>query len=151
MPLSYCHLVIPIIMGLSFSSTTHQQAVLHHYAADTTRQPDMEQVFTLVADPPHFPGGDSALQNYLDKNLRIPKAAIAAKVAGTVYVQFVVDKKGNLLYPNVSGPYKGYGLEEEAVRVVSSMPRWEPGKEKGKALNVKFDLPVTFTLPEPKK
>ena len=94
---------------------------------------------------PEYPGGVNELLKYLSKNVRYPEAAKKAKKQGRVVVQFVVDKEGNITNPSVvRGVDKD--LDAEAVRVISSMPRWTPGMQDGKAVAVKYTIPVMFRL-----
>lgn len=109
-----------------------------------------EEVFEVVEKMPRFPnGGMPGLMQYLGKNIRYPEAAHKAGTQGRVTVQFVVAKDGSI--GNVS-VLRGVdpALDAEAIRVISSMPNWEPGMQKGKPVNVKFTVPVMFRLmPEP--
>lgn len=107
---------------------------------------DNKEVFTFVEQPPQFPGGEAALAKYLSKNIRYPKAAQKAKTAGTVFVQFTVKSDGTITDAKTVGPERGNGLEEEAIQVVSNMPKWEPGVQNKRPVNVQFNLPIRFTL-----
>jgi periplasmic protein TonB len=95
---------------------------------------------------PAFQGGSAALQEYFNKNLTYPVDASNEGVEGTVQVTFMVDEKGNLTDVQPVGEKLGYGLEEEAVRVIKKMPDWTPGKLKGENVKTKFMLPVRFEL-----
>ncbi|MGE7776448.1 energy transducer TonB [Chitinophaga sp. NPDC101104] len=95
--------------------------------------------------PPIFPGGDAALEEYLSKNIRFPERARKKNISATITVSFMVDTTGKIAEAKTMGAPKGYGLEEEALRVVSAMPDWLPGRQKGKAVNVRFSLPLHFT------
>ena len=101
------------------------------------------KVYDMVEKMPSFPGGSEALKEYLKKNTRYPNPD--ACIQGRVVVVFVVDEKGNLSDVKVARSVEPY-LDAEAVRVVKSMPRWNPGIEKGKAVKVRYTLPVTFRL-----
>jgi TonB family protein len=107
---------------------------------------DNKEVFTFVEQPPQFPGGEGALMKYLSKNIRYPKAAYEAKTSGTLFVQFTVMSDGTVTDAKTVGPKKGNGLEEEAIRVVSDMPKWEPGVQNKRPVNTQFNLPIRFTL-----
>lgn len=107
---------------------------------------DNKEVFTFVEQPPQFPGGEAALAKYLSKNIRYPKAAQEAKTSGTLFVQFTVMSDGAVADAKTIGPKKGNGLEEEAIRVVNSMPNWEPGVQNKRPVNVQFNLPIRFML-----
>ncbi|MBQ6761079.1 MAG: energy transducer TonB [Prevotella sp.] len=102
-------------------------------------------VFDVVEQMPSFPGGYQALFDYLDKNIKYPAKAVKNKIQGRVIVQFIVDEKGNLSDIKVVKSVEPY-LNAEAVRVVKSMPRWNPGMQNGKAVKVRYTLPVTFRL-----
>ncbi len=104
-----------------------------------------EQIFSIVEEMPSFPGGDEALLKYLGKNIKYPAIAKDAGIQGTVYVTFVVDEKGDVKDVKVLRSIGG-GTDEEAIRVVESMPRWKPGKQRGKAVKVQYNLPIRFTL-----
>lgn len=104
-----------------------------------------DSLFIVVEKEPEFPGGLAALYRYLSQNIEYPKAAVEASIAGTVYVGFVVEKNGTLSNIEIQrSPHQL--LSEEAVRVISSMPAWSPGKQRGKAVRVRFSLPVKFSL-----
>src|SRR5690606_5148586 len=104
-----------------------------------------EKIFTIVEQQPEFPGGYAELQKYLGKNLKYPHMAMESGISGTVYLTFEVDKDGNIKDVRVLRSVGG-GLDEEAMRVVKSMPKWEPGRQRGKPVRVQFTLPVKFTL-----
>ena len=104
-----------------------------------------EEIFTVVEQQPEFPGGMSALGQFLGKNIRYPAAAQRANVSGRVFVSFVVNTDGSIQdVQTLKG--LGFGTDEEAVRVVKSMPKWRSGKQSGRPVRVKFNLPINFTL-----
>ena len=102
-------------------------------------------IFQVVEEMPEFPGGMRECMNFLDKNLKYPATAQENEVQGRVIVQFVVDTDGSILEPNV---VRGVNpeLDAEALRVISIMPKWKPGKQRGKAVRVKYTIPVMFRL-----
>ncbi|SJZ40327.1 outer membrane transport energization protein TonB [Chitinophaga eiseniae] len=108
--------------------------------------PEREERFTFVEFMPEFPGGEPALMKYLSKNIRYPHMAQENGVQGSVFIQFVVNRDGSISEVKAVGASKGAGLEEEAIRVVSKMPNWKPGKQNGKAVTVIFNLPIRFQL-----
>ena len=104
-----------------------------------------DQVFSFVEVMPEFPGGMDAMKTFISKNIQYPSDALEAAISGKVYVSFVVEKEGQIsevkvlrnLYPS---------LDNEALRVVKSMPNWKPGMQNGKPVRVKYNLPVFFQL-----
>lgn len=107
------------------------------------------QVYQTVEKMPSFPGGDAKLANYLKSNIKYPADALKNRLSGTVIVSFVVDENGvisnALPIKEVDGDIE-HSLAKEAIRVVYNMPKWAPGKEKGKAVSVQYNLPVKFEL-----
>ncbi len=108
--------------------------------------PEVEKPFTIVDIMPEFPGGLDALGRYLQRNMRYPEAARENGIYGTVPVQFIVDKDGTIQDVKVLGVRKGGGLEEEAMRVVKGMPKWRPGRQGGRNVQVYFTIPIKFQL-----
>ena len=107
---------------------------------------DNTGVYSNVEYIPAFPGGNKGLQTFFNKNIEYPEAASNEGVDGTVNVSFIVDEAGKLTYPSTTGDKLGYGLEEEAIRVVGKMPTWTPGKLNGKNVKTRYTLPVRFEL-----
>jgi periplasmic protein TonB len=108
-------------------------------------KPVEEEVFTVVEQQAEFPGGQGAMNKYLGKNLRYPPAAQRANVSGKVFLSFVVDRNGDISDVSVLKGL-GFGCDEEAIRVVKSMPKWNPGKQSGRSVKSKFNLPISFVL-----
>jgi protein TonB len=103
------------------------------------------QIFTIVEQMPEFQGGEEKLFEYLSKNIKYPSMARENGITGTVYVTFVVEGDGKITdVKKLRGI--GGGCDEEAIRVVKSMPSWKPGKQNGKSVRVQFNLPIKFTL-----
>jgi len=100
---------------------------------------------SVVDELPEFPGGVSALIEYLNSNRRYPDKARAAKTEGRVYVNFVITSAGKILFPYVTHGI-GNGCDQEAIRLVKNMPKWKPAKENGKAVLVRYNIPVKFSL-----
>ena len=107
-----------------------------------------QEPFNVVEQMPEFPGGIEALMRFLSANIRYPVAAQTAGKEGRVVVQFVVEADGAVSSAKVVRSISE-DLDAEAVRVVNAMPRWQLGKQKGKAVRVKYTLPVTFRLTKP--
>lgn len=107
--------------------------------------PDDKKVFDFVQQKPEFPDGEAALLKYLNSNIKYPAIARENSITGRVIVKFVVTKTGEIQNVSLVRGIGG-GCDEEALRVVKSMPPWKPGKHNGKAVNVTFTLPITFKL-----
>ena len=103
------------------------------------------KVFDVVEQMPSFPGGPSALMQYLASNIKYPVVAEENGVQGRVIVTFVVEKDGSITDVRVVKSVDP-SLDKEAQRVVKSMPKWIPGKQNGSAVRVKYTVPVTFRL-----
>ncbi|MBM3919431.1 MAG: energy transducer TonB [Sphingomonadales bacterium] len=103
------------------------------------------EIFTIVEEMPTFPGGDQALLEYMAKNTKYPPLARENGLQGIVVVTFVVDERGRIKDAQVLRGIGG-GCDEEAMRVVQSMPHWKPGKQRGMAVRVQYNLPFRFTL-----
>jgi protein TonB len=107
---------------------------------------DIDKPYTFVEMMPSFPGGDAALAKYLRDNVHYPRVAQENEIQGSVFVQFIVDRQGNITDVKTVGATKGGGLEDEAMRVVKKMPKWKAGRQNGEFVNVQFSLPIRFTL-----
>ena len=107
--------------------------------------PDPNKAYDVVDEMPQFPGGPSALFEFLSKNIQYPKEAEDANLQGRVIVTFVVEKDGSVSNAKVVRPIDPL-LDAEALRVVNSMPKWIPGKQNGEAFRVKYTIPVTFRV-----
>ncbi len=106
---------------------------------------DDEEFFMVVENMPEFPGGDLGLMKYIQKNVKYPAIAKEYNITGKVYVSFIVDKSGSVTNVKiVRGVDKN--LDAEAMRVVKSLPKYKPGKQRGKSVRVMFTIPINFTL-----
>lgn len=108
-------------------------------------EPEPEEVFMVVEDQPEFPGGTAALMEFLRKNIKYPSICRENNIQGRVLVTFVVNKDGSIVEVEIA---KGVNpsLDKEAVRVISQMPKWKPGYQRGKPVRVKYSVPVNFRL-----
>ena len=102
-------------------------------------------VYSTVEQMPMFPGGDEALLKWLYDNLKYPSIAQDNGIQGRVMVQFTVNKDGSIVEPKVMRSVDT-SLDNEAMRVIKSMPKWNPGKQRGKAVRVRYTVPVLFRL-----
>ena len=105
-----------------------------------------EVVFVVVESMPEFPGGQQALFRFLSENVKYPVIAQENGIQGRVICQFVVNKDGSIVDVEVARSGGDPSLDKEAVRVIKSMPKWKPGKQRGKPVRVKYTVPVNFKL-----
>ena len=105
-------------------------------------------VFEVVEEMPEFPGGMQALMQYLAKNVKYPAEAHSAGIQGRVIISFIVKKDGSIADTKIARSVAP-SLDKEAERVISTMPKWKPGKQRGEAVNVRFTVPVMFRLTGP--
>lgn len=102
-----------------------------------------DDIFQIVEDVPTFPFGD--VSKWIAKNVKYPQIAAENNIQGKVFMNFVIEKDGSITDVKV---LRGVdpALDKEAIRVIKSMPKWKPGKQRGKPVRVSFNLPITFTL-----
>lgn len=106
---------------------------------------ETEEIFVVVEEQPEFPGGNAAMMKFLSDNIKYPVIAQENGIQGRVITNFVVERDGSITDVQV---VRGVdpSLDKEAVRVIQSMPKWKPGKQRGSAVRVRFTLPVVFRL-----
>ncbi|WP_162795908.1 energy transducer TonB [Pedobacter nanyangensis] len=108
-------------------------------------EPDEVHSFVSMENPPNFPGGISDFFKFLADNIKYPEEAAKQDIQGNVFVSFVVEKDGSINDIKIDRPL-GYGTDEEAIRVLKLSPKWNPGTQNGKAVRVKYSLPIKFSL-----
>ena len=114
-------------------------------AGETTKPAEDTKVHTIVEQMPSFPGGDAALMQWLSSHIKYPAVAAENDIQGRVVCTFIVGKDGAISDVEVIRSIDP-SLDKEAVRVISQMPNWLPGRQNGQAVRVKYTLPVTFRL-----
>ena len=114
-------------------------------APTVVEENDEDEVFQVVEDMPEFPGGMEKLLEYLSKNIKYPAIAQENNIQGQVIINFVVNKDGSIVDPKVMKSLDA-ACDKEALRVVSKMPKWKPGKQRGKPVRVTYTVPVRFRL-----
>ncbi|MDE6811858.1 MAG: energy transducer TonB [Muribaculaceae bacterium] len=122
-----------------------QEAVVVKEEPVVEKKPEPEKIFVAVEQPAEFPGGQAAMMKWLSNNIRYPESAQQNGISGRVVVKFVVERDGSVSSPTI---VKGVDrdLDQEALRVVKRMPKWQPGKNNGQPVRSYFNLPVTFRL-----
>ena len=125
---------------------TEQEVVIAAPVEAPVEEEEEEVVFVVVEKMPEFPGGQQALFKYLSENVKYPVIAQENGIQGRVICQFVVNRDGSIVDVEVVRSGGDPSLDKEAVRVIKSMPKWKPGKQRGKAVRVKYTVPVNFKL-----
>lgn len=108
-------------------------------------EPEEEDVFMVVEVQPEYPGGYQAMRNFIKQNLKYPRICMENNIQGRVLVSFIVDKDGSIVEPEIVKSVNP-SLDKEALRLVSIMPKWNPGSQRGKPVRVKYTMPLTFSL-----
>jgi TonB family protein len=108
-------------------------------------KPDKNGVYQIVEEMPQYPGGEQAMMDFVSKNVVYPQEAQEKGISGRVFVSFIVEKDGSVNEVKVMRGIGG-GCDEESVRVIKAMPKWKPGKMKGKPVRVSYMMPITFRL-----
>ena len=111
----------------------------------TTSPVSNEKIYTKVQEMPEFPRGHKGIIEYFESNLRYPAVAKEKKITGSVLVRFIIDTSGVIKKSWVLKGL-GFGCDEEAMRLINSMPRWTPGKDSGKVVSLYYNLPVKFSM-----
>ena len=135
------------VEDIEINADVDQNEVIEEYVAPEIEEEEIQEaeIFTIVEEMPEFPGGMNKLGEYLAKNIKYPQMARETGIQGRVFITFVVEKDGSVTNVQVLRSLGG-GCDEEAVRVVKSMPKWKPGKQRGKPVRVSYNLPVNFKL-----
>ena len=126
-------------------STKSSTATYPDDPVEGNMKPDKNGVYQIVEEMPKFPGGEPAMFKFISENVKYPQEAKDKNISGRVFVNFVVEKDGSVDEVKVLRSIGG-GCDEEAVRVVKSMPKWTPGKQKGKPVRVSYIIPFVFKL-----
>ena len=145
--------IVPLVISISISEKAIAQDVDKEKEAQVSENENIvkEDSIYRVLDPmPGFPGGEDARIKFLAKNMKYPEKAIKEGIQGRVFVSFVIEKNGETSNIKLLRGIGG-GCDEEAMRVVSIMPPWEPGLHEGKPVRVQFNMPFLFNLDNAKK
>jgi periplasmic protein TonB len=118
---------------------------IHVYTQETEIIDNEEAIYTIIEQLPSFPGGEEKMNEFIKSNLKYPDEAKSNRIQGTVYASFIITSSGKINNINILRGLGG-GCDEETIRLIGSMPPWEPGKQRGKPVSVKFTLPVKFKL-----
>ena len=135
------------VEDIEINAEVEQNEVIEEYVAPEVVEDDVveQEIFKIVEEMPSYPGGEAKLMEFVAKNIKYPQIARETGIQGRVFVNFVVEPDGSVSNVSVLRGIGG-GCDEEAMRVVKSMPKWKPGKQRGKAVRVQYMLPVNFRL-----
>jgi protein TonB len=132
---------------LNINAEVEQNEVIEEYVAPEVVEEEVveQEIFQIVEEMPAFPGGEGKLMEYVAKNIKYPQIARETGIQGRVFVGFVVEPDGSISNVKLLRGIGG-GCDEEAMRVIKSLPKWKPGKQRGKAVRVSYQIPVFFKL-----
>ena len=135
------------VEDIEINADIDQNEVVEDYTPVEVEEEEVveQEVFTIVEEMPSYPGGEAKMYEYLGKNIKYPQIARESGIQGRVFVNYVVEPDGSVSNVKVLRGIGG-GCDEEAMRVVKAMPKWKPGKQRGKAVRVSYTLPVVFKL-----
>ena len=131
--------------NLSLKVALMMFVLLFSFMTSTAQTKKNDMVFDVVEVMPQFPGGQIAMMKYIMENIKYPKQAMKEGIQGRVTVSFIVEKDGRVSNVRLLRSVQS-ALDKEAIRVVKSMPKWTPGKQNGKPVRVRYNLPVMFKL-----
>jgi protein TonB len=137
-----------VAQDFDFNAEADEKTVVEEYVAPSIvveEEEEEKQIFIIVEESAGYPGGEEGRQKFLQDNLRYPAIARESGIQGTIYITFVVERDGSLTDIKILRGIGG-GCDEEAMRVVKLMPKWAPGKQRGKAVRTQFNMPIKFTL-----
>lgn len=135
----------PVYPSIQNDKNAVQNSQLKSNQQSDEQESESDQPYEKVEEPAEFPGGQAALMRFLANNIRYPEAAAQNDIQGRVVVNFIIEKDGSISNPKVLKSVDP-DLDREAIRVVSKMPRWTPGKNNGVPVRSYFNFPVTFKL-----
>ena len=135
------------VEDIEINAEVEQNEVIEEYVAPEIEEEEVveQEIFQIVEEMPTFPGGEQKLLEYVAKNTKYPQIARESGIQGRVFIGFVVETDGSISNVKVLRGIGG-GCDEEAVRVIKSLPKWKPGKQRGKPVRVSYQIPVNFKL-----
>ena len=135
------------VEDININAEIEQNEVVEEYIAPEIEEEEVveQEIFQIVEEMPAFPGGEQKLMEYVGKNIKYPQIARESGIQGRVFVGFVVEPDGSVSNVKLLRGIGG-GCDEEAMRVIKNMPKWIPGKQRGKAVRVSYQIPVMFRL-----
>lgn len=136
---------VEIDMDIEMTDETRIEAVVAQPTEEVMPEEEADNIFTIVEVRPEPVGGISAFYAYVAENMEYPNRARRMNIEGRVFIEFVVEKEGSLTDIKVAKGIGG-GCDEEAIRVISQAPKWNPGKQRGRAVRTRMVMPIVFKL-----
>ncbi len=135
------------VEDIEINADVQQTEVIEEYVAPEIEEEEVveQEIFQIVEEMPEYPGGEKKLLEYVGKSVKYPQIARESGIQGRVFVNFVIEPDGSVSNVKVLRGIGG-GCDEEAMRVIKSMAKWKPGKQRGKPVRVSYTLPVNFKL-----
>lgn len=134
---------------IDINAEVSQEEIIEEYVYEAPEIEEEEiveaEIFTVVEQMPEFPGGAAEMTRFIQKNIKYPMMARESDIQGRVYINFVVEPDGSVSNVTVMRGIGG-GCDEEAVRIVNMMPKWNPGKQRGIVVRCSFTVPIVFRL-----
>ena len=132
---------------IEINAEVEQNEVIEEYVPVEVEEEEVveQEIFQIVEEMPSFPGGEAELLKYVATHIKYPQIARETGIQGRVFVGFVVEPDGSISNVKLLRGIGG-GCDEEAMRVIKSLPKWKPGKQRGKAVRVSYQIPVFFKL-----
>lgn len=133
------------ILNSEATAETKIEVTQIQIAQTVEKEKEEEKIFVVVEEMPEFPGGELALRKYIASAIKYPTVAQENGIQGTVFISFVVDRDGGVSNVKI---VRGVdpSVDKEAMRVVSTLPKWKPGKQRGKPVRVSYSVPIHFRL-----
>ena len=138
-------LTVSVLVFTGCNTGSQDSEVVSGSNLETEEDPMDEKIYTVVDEQPEYPGGFQSMYEFLGDNILYPEQAKKANVQGKVFISFVISSTGKIRDVKVLKGL-GFGMDEEAKRVVKTMPTWKSGREDGKEVAVRYTLPVVFQL-----
>jgi len=134
-----------IEIDIEFDENTAMEEYI--FVPDDEEEEEVEEkhIFLVVENMPEYPGGEAAMYKFIGANIEYPRMAKESGISGRVFVTFVVERDGSVTDVQILRGIGG-GCDEEAIRVIEAMPKWSPGKQRGKPVRVQYRMPIKFTL-----
>ena len=133
-------------MKVSDENLEHKVDVVEIEPQNPPREISKDEVFMIVEEMPEFPGGELEMRRYIAEHVIYPQDAKAQKQQGKAFVTFIIDTNGNVKDVKIARGTGYESIDNEAVRVVKSLPQFKPGRQRGQTVNVSFTVPINFQL-----